>query len=203
MRITVLGAGHVGATLATAWQAAGHEVRLGVRDPDAERYEAVRHRLSIGDVGPALESAEVVLFAVPGANLSEVLNRHAVAIDGRVVIDATNRMGRTVMHQVPMLVHRLPTAAIFRGFCSVGHEVLAEPVLGGETADLLFVGPDGPARGTVETLVRDVGMRPVWIGGTDAADALDSAARLWFALVAERGMGRRVALRVIADGPVA
>jgi hypothetical protein len=43
----------------------------------------------------------------------------------------------------------------------------------------------------------------VWIGGTDAADALDAAARLWFALVADRGMGRRVALRVIADSPFA
>lgn len=202
MRICVLGAGEVGATLAGAWQRAGHTLTVGVREPEAGRYDGLRGDLAISDVATALHGADVVLFAIPGAALADMLTIHAPAIDGKLVIDATNRMGRTVLHQVPMLEHRLPTATIFRGFCSVGSEVYANPVLSGEVADLLFIGPDGPKRTLVEGLIRDVGLRPVWIGGVDAAEALDGAARIWFALVADRGMGRRVALRVIADVPI-
>jgi hypothetical protein len=203
VRITVLGAGGVGSSLAQAWVRAGHDVTVGVREPDADRYDAIRGQLRVSDVPTALDGAETVLLAVPGTAVPDLLTAHAALLDGKLVIDATNRMGRTVLHQVPLLEARLPKASLYRGFCSIGYEIFLEPVVGGERADLFFVGEDGPKRAVVEELVRDVGLRPVWMGGTDAADSLDGAARLWFALVAERGTGRRIALRLVSDDPIA
>lgn len=202
MRIAVLGAGPVGSTIARAWQRAGHDVSVGVREPEADRHAGVRAGLHLTDVSQALNGAEAVLIATPGTAVPDLVTQHGGAMDGRLVIDATNRTGRTVLHQVPLLTHRLPSAMIYRAFCSVGYEVFADPVVGGEQADLLFIGPDGPERAVVEGLIGDVGLRPIWIGGVEAADTLDGAARLWFGLVQERGLGRRVALKVLSDVPV-
>lgn len=202
MRIAVLGAGGVGSTLAAAWQRAGLDVAVGVREPGAGRYDALRGDLPITNVARALDGAEVAVIAIPGTNLHDLLALHHEGLDSKIVIDTTNRMDRSVLHQVPALEYRLPHASIFRGFCSLGYEIFADPMVGRELADLLFIGPLGPHRAVVESLIREVGMRPVWIGGLDAADALDGAAQLWFSLVAGRGLGRRVALRVISDTPI-
>jgi predicted dinucleotide-binding enzyme len=64
-------------------------------------------------------------------------------------------------------------------------------------ADLLFCGPDGPARETVERLIADVGLRPVCIGGPETVALVDAVGALWGALAFGRGMGRRLFFKVV------
>jgi len=75
-------------------------------------------------------------------------------------------------------------------------------VIDGVPADLPFCGPGGSAAsagdlGTVEKLISDVGLSPLWIGGLDAADTLDGVLRLWYALAVDRNLGRRLAFRAL------
>lgn len=137
-----------------------------------------------------------MLLAVPGAALPDLLEQHGAGLDGRLVLDATNLVGAPTLHQVPLLAARLPTARVARAFCTVGWEVLADPVLDGQVADLFWCGP--PDVG-VEELIADTGARPVRVGDLDAAGVLDGVARLWFALTFGQGRGRRHGLRVL-DG---
>lgn len=66
--------------------------------------------------------------------------------------------------------------------------------------DLFHCGPDGEPRATVERLIADVGLRPVWVvGGPEEVDVVDGVPRLWFTLVATRRLGRRLALKVIQE----
>ncbi len=196
--IAVIGAGPVGRALAAAWVKAGHQVAIGSRNPEtatAAVGAAVTEPLA------ALEEAQVVVYAIPGGAMADTLAAHTVALEGRIVIDATNNMAPD--RGTPELsgLRYLPDGAIgFRAFNSVGWENMADPQFGGEVADMFFAGPDGAERAVVGGLIRDVGFRPVYTGDSPAAfAAVDSVGGLWFALAFGRGLGRRLAFRVLTD----
>ena len=69
MRIAVIGKGHIGGTLGSKWRAAGHDVVYGARDGSGPGPDGAPVR-SIGD---ALKDAEVVLLAVPGQAVPDVV----------------------------------------------------------------------------------------------------------------------------------
>lgn len=198
MEIAVIGAGPVGRTLAAAWVRTGHQVAVGTRDPGSATAPA---GAAVTEPLAALEEARVVVYAVPGSAMAEVLAAHTVALAGRIVIDATNNMAPDRTGAELSALRHLPDGVLgFRAFNSVGWENMAEPVVGGEVADMFFAGPDDAAREVVAGLIADVGFRPVYAGDSPAAfAAVDSIAGLWFALAFGRGYGRRLAFRVLTD----
>jgi len=196
--IAVIGAGPVGRTLAAAWVKAGHQVAVGSRDPGSATVPA---GAAVTEPLAALEEASVAVYTIPGSAMPDALAAHTVALDGRIVIDATNNMApRDGAAELSALRH-LPDGALgFRAFNSVGWENMADPVVGGEVADMFYAGPGGAEREVVGGLIADVGFRPVYAGDSPAAfAAVDSVAGLWFALALGRGLGRRLAFRVLTD----
>jgi predicted dinucleotide-binding enzyme len=194
--IAVIGAGKVGDTLATAWERAGRTVAVGVRHPaDASRPATT--------VTEALDGADVVVLAVPGAATRSTIDINAPALAGKVVVDTTNDLSHGPTSVLSALAHLgavVPDALGYRAFNSIGWENMANPRFGDETADLCFAGPDGAGRTTVESLITDVGFRPVYVGaGDDAHHAVDALATLWFALAFGQDRGRRLAFRVLED----
>jgi 8-hydroxy-5-deazaflavin:NADPH oxidoreductase len=185
--IGVIGSGNIGATVGEAWRRAGHDVVYASRSPESPRT------VPIPD---AIAGAEVVLLAVPGAAVPELLAEHGPALDGRVVIDATNDIGGERLHHAEAYGESAPGARFVRAFNTVGFEVLGDPSFGGETADLFWCGPEDAG---VETLIEDVGLRPQRVGDIDAIDVVDGAGRLWLTLVFRQGRPRRLAFRLLAD----
>jgi predicted dinucleotide-binding enzyme len=189
-RIAVIGAGNIGGTLGDAWRRAGHDVTFGVR-AGGERRDHGR-RFATPEL--AIRDAEVVVFALPGTAMDETVPRLAGSLQGRVVIDATNRIGVPKAHSEALWA-LAPGVAVFRAFNSLGWENFRDPHYGDDVADLFFAGPVGAARGTDAGLILDVGLRPIYTG-TDP-DLVDGVLRLWFALVRGQGMGRGVAFKVL------
>jgi 8-hydroxy-5-deazaflavin:NADPH oxidoreductase len=188
MRIAVLGAGKIGRTLGGKWVDAGHRVVYGVRRPSKPGTAAV---------ADAVRDAEVVLLAVPGAVAKDVVSSLRVDLVGKVVIDATNDvLGPGKLHALGQLTDG---AHPVRAFNTLGWEIFADPIVGGVTADLLYAAEEGIARDTAETLIRDVGLEPVWLGGIDAFDIADSVTFLWFTLALQRKLGRRLAFKVLRE----
>jgi predicted dinucleotide-binding enzyme len=197
--IAVLGAGNIGATLAGKWTAAGHPVTLASRNPDTA---ALRERArSIGATtaahADAVRDADVVLVALPGDAVAAVAAVLGAALDGKVVIDATNNLAAAEMNSIATITAHAPGAVCARAFNSLGWENFADPAFGDERADLYWCGPDGRATEVAEELIAGVGLRPVRVGGPEAIDVVDSVTRLWFALVTERGGRRRIAFRTL------
>ena len=186
MRIAVIGAGNIGRTLGTKWGAAGHQVVYGVRSPGAPDTAAV---------ADAVATAEVVTLAVPGAAAKDVLAALGAALAGKVVIDATNDIeGTGKLHALAELTDG---AHPVRAFNTLGWENLADPVIDGVTADLFYAAEEGHAKEVAHRLIADVGLRPVWLGGLDAFDLVDSLTQLWFTLAFKRKLGRRLALKML------
>ena len=205
--VSVLGAGSVGATLARALARAGRTVTVGVRHPDAEQVRALvaelGGRATATTPGEALRASRIVIAAVPGPSLPELVDEHATELAGRVVIDATNNLsGDTAaqgMSALPRLAEVVPSAFGYRAFNSVGWENMADPVFDGVVADMCFSGP-ADERAAVESVIADVGFRPQYVGaGPDALRAVDALATLWFALAFGQQRGRRLALRLLTD----
>jgi predicted dinucleotide-binding enzyme len=201
-RIAVIGAGHIGGTLGKKWAAAGHTVAFGVINPNGQRAQAVRAELgdgvSISSVADALAAAEVVLLAVPGAAMDETIANNAAQLNGKIIIDAANRMGGGgPPNSFATLRARTPNAHIYRAFNIYGWENFAEADPGSPQADLFYCGPDGESRTVVERLIADVGLRPRRVCDVDRVDVVDGVLTLWFALASGQQLGRRLTFRVV------
>lgn len=201
MKIEILGAGNIGGTLGKKWANAGHEVVFCVRNPQSEKVQLLLENCQGSASATALSAgttdSDAVLFAVPSSAIESVVTEYSTQLDGKIVIDATNRVGAPVMNSLAILRARAPRAALYRAFNSLGWENFAEPVISGERADLFYCGQAGEKRPAVEQLITDVGLRPVYIGGVEHAPTIDNLTTLWFALALQQGHGRRLAFKML------
>jgi predicted dinucleotide-binding enzyme len=181
MKIAIIGSGNIGGTLGSAWLRAGHDVRYGSRNP--EPPESV-------SIAEAIEASDVAVLAIPGNAVAEFAENHGTAIAGKLVIDATNRIGEARMSGAEHLVPHAPRYV--RAFNSVGWEIMAEP---GE-ATMFWAGPEADT-GTAEQLIADVGLRPIRVGDVDASDVVDGVGRLWLTLVFRAGYPRGIAFKLL------
>jgi predicted dinucleotide-binding enzyme len=197
--IAVLGAGNIGATLAHKWTAVGHAVTLASRDPAAAALRDLATRVGADTAthADAVARAEVVVVALPGGAVAAVAAALGTALDGKVVIDATNNLGSGEMNNIAAITATAPAAIPVRAFNSLGWENFADPDFDGTQADLLWCGPDGATGALVEALIADVGLRPVRVGGLDQVQAVDMLATLWFALALGQGRGRHLAFKIL------
>jgi len=188
MDIAITGTGFIGTTLGGALSQAGHNVTFGSRHPE----EGVAAGTTVAPIGEALEDAEVVLLCLPGTAVAGFASEHRDALDGKLVIDATNKMGEEVANSRASL----PSSVRYvRAFNTLGGENMADPVFEEGRADMFFSGPEAD-RATVEAVIEGVGLRPVYVG-EDQEGLIDCLFQLWIALAIRQGRGRRLAFRLL------
>ncbi len=189
MKIAVIGTGRIGGTLGQQWQAAGHAVAYGSRTGSG----AGPGGAPVKAVGDALDGADVVLLAVPGGAVADVVAANGAALAGKVVIDAVNRIGEPAVNSRADIAAAAPTARYVRAFNTLGWENFADP----PPDAALFFAADPEARTAAEELITAVGLEPVFAGDAGAAGTVDALLALWFALVQRNGGNRRVALGIV------
>jgi 8-hydroxy-5-deazaflavin:NADPH oxidoreductase len=172
MKITTLGRGSIGGTLARLWTEAGHEVTTLGHDG--------------GDVG----DADVVLLAVPSEAVPEALTRFT-GLQGKVVLDATNRMtaappaGHASIAEYVKAQTGGPTAKAFNlNFGSLLEQAAQVSSRPGN----IWVG-DEDARSAVEQLTRDVGMEPLHAGPLELAAAAETFAAMFVNIMRDLDQG--------------
>lgn len=202
MKISVIGAGSIGGTLGKAWAAAGHAVQFGVRDANAPKVQRLLDGISGDATAASVESAlaygDVIQIAIPGPAVAEFARTAGAALDGKTVIDASNRMGQAEMNSIGALRAAAPNARFFRAFNNLGWENFAQPQIGSERIDLFYCGDAGEAQRAVHGLIDDVGLNPVYVGGLDKLPLIDMLTLLWASLAHGQGYGRRIGLKLLA-----
>jgi predicted dinucleotide-binding enzyme len=195
MRVAVIGTGNIGGTLGRAFAGGGHDVVFGSRSP-ADDDVAGGTAAQVADIAAALDGADAVVLAVPGPAVDGLLNEHAKALAGQLILDAANRIGGGG----PANSHDPITAKVtgvryVRVFNSLGVENLADPQFGADRADMFYSAPEAD-RAAVEQLISAAGLRPVFLGDGQQ-DVVDGVLRLWFALVMGQGHSRQLAFRML------
>ncbi|MCK6630583.1 MAG: NAD(P)-binding domain-containing protein [Anaerolineae bacterium] len=202
MKIGVLGTGNIGGAIGQKWARAGHEVKFGARnlaDPKVTALlESSGATASAGSVGEAIRHGEIILMATPGGTVQAIVEEHKAALNGKLIIDATNRMGEADVNSISSITQAAPQSPVVRAFNSLGWENFAKPVVGGTQADLFYCGP-AEARATVESLITAVGLQPVYVGGLEQVRLVDSLGLLWGALAYGQKRGRRLAFKLLTE----
>jgi predicted dinucleotide-binding enzyme len=199
-RVAVIGSGSIGRTLARRLAASGADVTMGLRDAGSASAAALAAELPGVPSAPverAIGTADVVVVAIPGANLESFVADQGAAIGGRVVLDTTNDLAGATLNGMGFWRRDAADARVFRAFCSSGWESFADPLFDGLRADVFYCGPDGDGRAVADDVIGAVGVRPVWLGDEDAADLLDSLARIWFQLAFQQQRGRNIAFKLL------
>src|ERR1051326_128554 len=93
MRIAILGAGHVGATLGRRWVDEGHDIYFGVREPNSPKYleliETIGGESRAGTGHDAAAASDIILLATPW-HATELAILEAGDLTKKIVLDATN-----------------------------------------------------------------------------------------------------------------
>lgn len=164
MNITVIGKGNLGGGLADRWERAGHTVNR------------------IGREGGDASDADVVLVAVPGAQIAEALAK-VEGLEGKLAIDATNAVGERD-ESFPSLAAQVksftsgPTAKSFNLNFANQYDHLDEQ----RVRPSNIFAADDDARDVTEQLIRDAGYEPVYAGGLENARMLEEHLNLMFTI---------------------
>jgi NADPH-dependent F420 reductase len=209
MNIAIIGAGNVGGGLAAAAVQAGHGVVLSASNPTSAQDAAAKTGVSAASSNAeAVQSADVVVLAVPHGAVSGVVAEIADALAGKVVVDATNPLNDTYsdlttagVSAAEQLQQQVPGAKVVKALNTVFASRYAAPSEGGEPLDAFVAGDDEQAKAAVAGLVESLGFRPVDVGSLRMARSLEELAFLNISLNATRGWSWQSASRLV--GPQA
>ncbi len=185
MKISIIGQGKVGTALGGRLVAAGHDVVYAGR----------------GEVRTACADADAIIVAATPKATHEIADALAPVAAGKVIIDAMNSVSAkpdgyaTSTHAFEAL---LPGAHVTMCFNSVGYEVMADPVFGGQRATMFMAGDDATAKDVARRLALDVGFGSCEdIGGSQRYETLEQVAMAWISLAIMQGKGRAFAWHLL------
>jgi NADPH-dependent F420 reductase len=186
MDIAIIGAGNVGKALAKSGLRAGHKVTLSAHHPE-HAAEAAREvgAQSAASNSEAVKNAELVIVAVPYDKLGEVFRGLGDAVDGKVVVDATNHINTQdpgevlgALSNAEEIQKRHPKVRVVKAFNYAFATRMAEPSIDGTHLDGFVAGDDQGAKDKVLELVKSIGFRPIDAGPLVMARVLEGMALL-------------------------
>jgi len=183
MRIAIIGAGNVGRALAASLTRAGHDVTITAAHPEHAREAATETGATAGSSNAeAARRAQVVVLAAPATSIGRIAGDMGSSLDGKVVIDVTNRPTPTADGVATSIAEELqdqiPAARVVKAFNTAFASRQANAEVGGIAADGFVAADDSTAKQTVLEVVESIGFRPVDAGSLASARTLEGMAWL-------------------------
>jgi predicted dinucleotide-binding enzyme len=178
MRIGMIGAGMIGATMAKLWVDAGHHVMVSSRHPDQLQslVQRLGDRGAAGTPDDAVSFGDVVMLTVPLEAVPGLANNLARALKGKIVLDTGNAYERrdgAAAHDASAhpqgsagwAAAMFPGARWVKGFNTVYFKTLeSEAHRPGDRVGIPLASDDLDAMDLAASLARDAGLDPVIVG---------------------------------------
>jgi 8-hydroxy-5-deazaflavin:NADPH oxidoreductase len=195
MNITIIGAGNVGTALTGSAIRTGHSVTVSSAGGESARALAqATGARATASAREAVEGAELVVLAVPYTAVPDVLAEIGPALDGKVVVDATNPLkadysglATNGVSGAETIQAQVPGARVVKAFNTAFASRQADPTMSGLRADGYVAGDDEDAKATVLGLAEGIGFNPVDVGGLAMARYLEGMAWLNISLQMKNG----------------
>jgi predicted dinucleotide-binding enzyme len=183
MKIAIIGAGNVGRALASSLTKAGHDVTITAEHAEHAAEAASQSGATAGSSNAdAAAGAQVVVLAVPAQAIARIAGEMGSSLDGKVVIDVTNRPTPSADGVATSIAEelqgQLPDAHVIKAFNTLFASRQANPQVGGIAPDGYVAGDHAAAKQTVLDVVESVGFRPVDAGSLASARTLEGMAWL-------------------------
>ncbi len=207
MKIGIIGTGNVGSGLGKLWAKRGHEVMFGSREPEKAKELAagIGHGAQGGSIADAAAFGEVILLSVPFEAAKACIDACGSTINGKVVLDCSNPMGKDrelsigfTTSAAEEIAKYAANARVVKGLNTVSartHES-GDPLFNGQTPSVFFCGDDTGAKAKVSRLIQDAGYEPVDAGPLRSARLIEPFGNLLIRL-AEGGMGSFIAPKLL------
>ena len=202
MKITVIGAGNMGAAFVKQLTRAGHQVSVTARDSaKAAQVAAANPGAKAVPAAGSVEGADAIVLATGYADAAGVL-RGAGDVAGKVVIDITNPltadyMGLTLGHATSAaeeIAKAVPGAEVVKAFNTVFAQVLGEGADFGNGRKVeVFVASDSErAKNVARAIAESIGFGVVDAGPLKNARYLEPVAGLNIYLGYGAGLGTAI-----------
>ena len=205
MRIAIIGAGSVGATLGRAWLRHGEDVVWGLRNPADSKYAALPKE-RVKPPAEAASGADAVVIATPWP-ATEAAVKGLGSLSGKIVIDCTNPLG--MGPDGLQLVLGFTTSAgeqvagwatgafVFKTLNTTGAGNMAQAGEYPVRPMMVVAGDDAEKKKVVMDLVGKLGFAPVDAGPLKNARLLEPFAMVWIDQAIKRGRGRDFAFALV------
>lgn len=201
MKITLVGAGNMGAAFTKQLARAGHSVRITARDLDKAQELATAHPGAIAiAAADALGDSDVVVLATFYGDAVPAL-RALGSLSGKLVIDITNPvtadfMSLAIGHDTSAaeeIAKAFPEATVVKAFNTLFAQVLTDgpAFASGAVAPVFYASDSEPAKQTVQELIESLGFKPIDSGSLRNARYLEplGALNIYFGYGAGLGTG--------------
>ena len=207
MKIAVIGAGNVGATLGAGWVRAGHQVVFAARNPGSEKTRqalADAPSATAAPIAQAVSGAAVVVLATPWGDATKAALEACGDLGGKPLLDCTNPIGPgfALTHGKDdsggeQVQRWAPTARVVKIFNTTGFANMADPVYGGSPTSMFYCGDDAEAKAAAKRLSDDLGFESHDVGPLTQARYLEPLAMLWITMALQHGYGRDIAFKLL------
>ena len=203
MKVTVIGAGNMGAAFVKQLTQAGHDVSVTARNLEKAQALAAAHTgaKAVSQSGAAA-AADVFILATGYADAVPAL-QGVGDLSGKVVIDITNPltpdyMGLTLGHSTSAaeeIAKAIPGAEVVKAFNTVFATVLADGADfgNGQTVSVFVASDSERAKQTAKALAESMGFATVDAGGLKNARYLEPVAGFNIYLGYGAGLGTSIA----------
>ncbi len=186
MKVAIIGSGNVGKALAGSAKKAGHSVTISSRHAEnAQEAAKATNTQAAASNKDAVKGADLVILAVPTDKVDEVVESLATDLDGKVIVDVSNRFdmedpGKTLdgTSVAERIQKRVPKARVVKAFNYAFASRLADPKVNGDRLDGFVAGDDEAAKKEALEFAKSIGFRPIDAGPLAMARALEGMAAL-------------------------
>jgi len=193
-KIGILGTGDVGRVLGKGLAAAGHEVKIGSREPGSAKLKdwlaSAGPRASTGTFAEAARFGPVAILATAWSGTENAIDLAGRdSFTGKVVMDATNPLDfskgapalalGTTDSAGERIQRWLPGAKVVKAFNCVGNAHMVKPSFPGGPPDMFIAGNDEGAKKVVSAICAELGWPTVDLGGIESSRYLEPLAMIW------------------------
>jgi predicted dinucleotide-binding enzyme len=209
MKLGIIGSGNIGTGIGSWAAKLGYEVTFSAKNDAGGKTAALAagHGAKAASVRGAVETADLVLLAVPYEAVKEVLKEIRPLLGGKTVIDATNALSPDfssltlgfTTSAAEEIARLIPDAHVVKAFNTVFAQIYASqnPKIQDKAISVFVAGDNKEATEKVQGLISKMGFDVVNAGPLKSARNIEPLAMMNISLGYGQGLGTTIGFALL------
>ncbi|MCW7463417.1 NADPH-dependent F420 reductase [Leptospira limi] len=203
MKIAIIGTGNVGGALATGWSKKGHQIFLGVRNPENFKGKELLSlpNITACPIEEAVKRSDVVVISTPAKETINVI-KSLGDTTGKIIIDTMNTVQKDTStldtSTTETILKNTQSKDVVKCFNTTGANNLLNPNYGDTKLDMFMAGDSKTGKDIALQLTFDLGFANCYdVGGNDKFALMEEFAFFWINLAMFQKLGREIGFKLL------